>query len=420
MRVLLVTPRFPYPPHRGDTVRSWGVLRALAARHEVWLASVDTVPPAPEHAAVVRGLCRDVYCCVTPEWRCLLRGAAGLLLGRSLTEGYFGDAAFRACLRDWAQRPGFDAVITYSSSIAPAVVDLPIRRRLLDLGDVDSHKWALYARRTWPPARWFYALESRRVAALERDAAADHELCLLVNERERRKFARRHPACPTGVLRTTVDLDDYPGHEALSTEPVVSMVGSMFYPPNVRAVEWFGQRVWPRIRAAVPNARWLIVGSRPSAAVRAWARAPGVTVTGYVPDVRPYLALTRVFVNPVVGDIGVQSKVLVALAAGRPAVVTPDTAAGIDHEDPPPFVVATAPAEFAAGVVRLLRDDAWARTIGARARATAERYYSAAAQRTAIEGYLAAVGALPVSTTNRVVPNSAPPPQPRTTGVGQP
>ncbi len=395
MRILLVTPRFPYPPRRGDTLRSWGVLRALAAGHEVWLAAADATPPAAEHVAVVRGLCRDVYCCVTPHWRRLLRSALGLALGRSVTEGYFGDAALRARLREWSHHPGFDAVITYSSSIAPAVADLPIPRRILDLGDVDSHKWALYARRTWPPARWFYALESRRVAELERAAVADHELCLLVNERERRKFARRHPACPTGVLRTTVDLDDYAGHEALPAEPVVSLIGSMFYPPNVRAVEWFGQRVWPRIRAAVPAARWLIVGSRPTAAVRAWARVPGVTVTGSVPDVRPYLALTRVFVNPVVGDIGVQSKVLVALAAGRPAVVTADTAAGIDYDDPPPFVVATAPAEFAAGVVRLLRDDAWARTIGARARATAERYYGTAASRAVLEGYLAALAGPP-------------------------
>ncbi len=419
MRILLVTPRFPYPPHRGDTLRSWGVLRALAAGHDVWLAAADAAPPAPEHVAVVRGLCRDVFCCVTPEWHRLLRGAFGLAWGRSVTEGYFGDAALRARLREWSHHPGFDAVITYSSSIAPAVADLPIPRRILDLGDVDSHKWALYARRTWPPARWFHALESRRVAELERAAVADHELCLLVNERERRKFARRHPACPTGVLRTTVDLDDYAGHEALPAEPVVSLIGSMFYPPNVRAVEWFGQRVWPRIRAAVPAARWLIVGSRPTAAVRAWARVPGVTVTGSVPDVRPYLALTRVFVNPVVGDIGVQSKVLVALAAGRPAVVTADTAAGIDHDDPPPFVVATAPAEFAAGVVRLLRDDAWARTIGARARATAERYYSTAALRAVLEGYLAAVAG-PRAVSGRSVCDPAGPRRLRTPVVGRP
>ena len=192
------------------------------------------------------------------------------------------------------------------------------------------------------------------------------------------------------MLPTTIDLDEYPPSPlpGAGPAPVVGMVGSMFYPPNVRAVNWFGRYVWPLVRAQVPRARWLIVGSRPVRSVRRWGRCPDVTVTGYVADVRPYLASMRVFVDAVDGDIGVQSKVIVALAAGRACVVTPDCAAGLDHGDPPPFLTAVSPAAFAEAVVRLLRDDAQAQALAARARAVAAAHYSTQSQMTRLENWL--------------------------------
>jgi glycosyltransferase involved in cell wall biosynthesis len=248
------------------------------------------------------------------------------------------------------------------------------------------------------------------VARLEARAAQTHDLTLLVNERERRKLAGRLAHVPCAVLPTAVALNDYASLPSTpAPEPVVSMIGSMFYPPNVRAVRWFGRYVWPRVRAAVPAARWLIVGANPNRAVRAWARAPGVTVTGYVPDVRPYLAQTRVFVNAVDGDIGVQSKLVVALAAARPAVVTPDSAAGLVYRDPPPFLIAGAPGGFADAVIRLLRDAAAAQRLAERARAVAREQYDATEHVRRVEGWLSAVP-----------PAAAAQPAVRVRGVGRP
>jgi sugar transferase (PEP-CTERM/EpsH1 system associated) len=404
----MLTPRFPYPPDRGDTVRSWGALEGLARGHEVWLACLDHRHPTPEHLEHVRQRCREVAVLVRSELRRRCRGVLGLLTGASLTEGYFADRRVARTLRRWSQTVRFDALITYSSSIGPLALDWLAAvsegdaarrpgRLLLDMGDVDSVKWETYGRRrgaqSWsfaPPwlLRWLYRLEARRVAELETRVAQAHDLCLLVNERERRKLARRVPNIRTGVLPTAVQMDEYTGGPGLPSEPVVGMLGSMFYPPNVRAVNWFGRWVWPLVQREVPGARWLIVGSRPTRAVRRWQRCPGVTVTGYVPDVRPHLYSMRVFVNPVDGDLGVQSKLVVAMAAGRAAVVSPDAAAGICYDDPPPFLIARSAPAFADAVVRLLRDDAQARALGARARAVAAASYSAADQLQRIERWL--------------------------------
>lgn len=377
----MLTPRWPYPPDRGDTLRSWHVLQALADRHEVWLAAVDRAAPTAENRAPVERVCRQAVALPMIGAAALARGVGSLLAGRSLTAGYFGDARLPRLIGCWQREVRFDTLWTYSSAMVPVAVAVDAPRRIVDLGDVDSAKWALYATRSLPPKRWLYLLEAARVAALEAHAVATHDLCLLVNERERHKLLTRLPDARTGVLPTVVDLAEYADVPVgPPAGPVIGMIGSMFYPPNVRAVNWFGRWVWPLVQREVPAAQWWIVGSRPTRAVQRWAAKPGVTVTGYVPDVRPYLAAMRVLVNAVEGDLGVQSKLIVAMAAARAAVVTPDAAAGIDYDDPPPFHIARSAPAFADAVVQLLRDDAAARRLAIRARAVAEANYGVGGQ----------------------------------------
>jgi glycosyltransferase involved in cell wall biosynthesis len=187
----------------------------------------------------------------------------------------------------------------------------------------------------------------------------------------------------------------------LPQEPVVGMVGSMFYPPNVRAVHWFGRYVWPVVKGAIRAARWLILGRRPTRSVRRWGQLPGITVTGYVPDVRPFLNETRCIINAVDNDLGVQSKLVVAMAAGRPAVITPKAAGGLVYDDPPPFVVVGSPRPFAEAVIRVLRDDAFARALAGRARAVAEAHYGQEQVVRRLEHWLGAPAATPPRSATR-------------------
>jgi sugar transferase (PEP-CTERM/EpsH1 system associated) len=381
MNILMLTPRFPYPPIRGDTIRAWSELSHLARRHNLWLACVDERQPDPAHLAHVRGICRAVAVMPRARFASLVRGGISLVSGRSLTEGFFGRAALERVLRNWAAKIHFDAILTFSSAMAPFAELVSARRRVLDISDVDSHKWDTYARWSRLPTRWLHALEARRVALLEGRCVRAHDVTLVVNERERRRLLGRTDVRRVDVVHcgaAEADLIQVVSRNKRLTpvrEPIVGCVGSMFYPPNIRAVEWFGHNVWPRVRQVVPAARWWIVGNRPVRRVRRWGREPGVTVTGFVPSVRPYLDALRVFVNPVDGDIGVQTKLLLALAAGKPAVVTPDTAGGIDYTGEPPFLVADSAAAFADAVGRVLTDDALAAELGARGRRLIEENY---------------------------------------------
>lgn len=360
MKILMLTPRFPYPPTRGDAVRAWYEVETLARRHQIWLACVDQQPPTREQVEHVREICEDVAVCARSSAASLVRGGVSWLRGGSLTAGYFGDSRLRRIVARWAEEVGFDAVLTFGSAMAPYAELVPARR-VLDMNDVDSWKWLTRARLAKWPLRTLYGLETIRLAADEQRWALSHDVNLLVNGREQRKLGKLAPTARTSVLRTPVDVTDF-AVGPLTSRPIVGMVGSMFYEPNVKAVEWFGREVWPRIRAAREDAEWWIVGAKPVQRVRRWASQSGVRVTGTVPDVRGYLADFRVFVNPVHGDLGVQTKLLMALAAGCPAVVTPDVAAGIDYLEPAPFMIAADGANFADATLRLLRDDYAART----------------------------------------------------------
>lgn len=392
MKVLLITPRFPFPPERGDTVRSCAWLQGLAAAHDVWLACVDVVEPQPAALRAVQQMCRGVAVHVASSRRRLWRGLLALLSHDSLTAGYFNDAGLCDTLRTWSDDIGFDAVLTYSSAMAPAANWVRAPQRVVDLCDVDSAKWQAYAAQRRTPLRWVYGLESRRVRALEATAVAGHQRCIVVNAREQAKLHRLLPHAQADVVPTVVDLAEYADFATptVSAEPIIGFAGALFYPPNVRAVQWFGRYVWPRVRAQCPTAQWWLIGQGPTRSVRQWARMPGVTVTGRVADVRPYLKRLRVVVNPVTAELGVQSKLVVALAAGRPAVVTPQAAAGLVYADPPPFVVAAGPEAFAAAVVRVLRDDTHAAALAQRARQTAEEQYGAATVAHYLAGWLAA------------------------------
>lgn len=388
MRILMLTPRFPYPPDRGDRLRSWQVLESLAARHDVWLACVERQAPPPAALQHVRQHCRDVAVFVRSGWQSLLAGVRSVIAGRSLTEGYFGDARLAAVIDHWSHSVSFEVAFTYSSGLAPYSVTMPAARRVLDLCDVDSAKWRTYARQSIPLLRWGYALEAARVRRLEARAAQAHDLTLVVNARERHKLRRIAPHAETGILPTTVALPAVANKPEVPAAPIVGFVGCMTYPPNVRAVTWFAQHVWPRVRAAIPAAQWLIVGGPVAPRVRRLCKLPGVTVTGYVADAHTFLRQMRVFVNPVRGDLGVQSKLLVAMATGRAAVVTPDAAGGIDHSDPPPFLIARTPVQFTDAVVRLLRDDAQVAHLAERAVQTIAAQYTPAPHMRRLEAWL--------------------------------
>jgi sugar transferase (PEP-CTERM/EpsH1 system associated) len=209
---------------------------------------------------------------------------------------------------------------------------------------------------------WVYAREGRKLAEWEARVAQDFDATVLVSRDEAALLQKRAPLAQHKIsaYENGVDADyfsparDYPNPYSPDVLGVV-FTGAMDYWPNVDAVTWFAERIFPAVRDAVPAAQFTIVGSRPSEAVGALARQPGVVVTGTVPDVRPYLAHAACAVAPLRIARGVQNKVLEAMAMACPVVASAQAAEGIRAEAGRDFILAQGETEFAGAVVTQLR-----------------------------------------------------------------
>jgi sugar transferase (PEP-CTERM/EpsH1 system associated) len=253
----------------------------------------------------------------------------------------------------------------------PQHLGLPL---VADFVDMDSRKWDLYAAASRWPRSWIYATEARRLLEYERSLACRAHCTLVRTELERHDCVRLIPGARVEVLRNGVDLEYFsPGVIAGSGRQIV-FTGVMDYFPNIQAVTYFCDQIFPRIRSEVPDATFLIVGARPTRRVGALGHRLGVTVTGQVPDVRPHLRGSAVAVAPLLLARGVQNKVLEAMAIGLPVVATPAAFQGTGTEEGDGVLVGKSAADFAALVVRLIRDPVSAGMLGRRGRAFVERH----------------------------------------------
>lgn len=333
--LLFLAHRIPFPPNKGDKIRSFHLLRHLSARHAIHLGAFVDDPDDWQYRDALKPYCASIKLVPLHPRRARLRSVSGLLTGEALTLPYYRSAA----LARWADGLAREGTVTcglaFSSAMAQSMPSM-LARRVLDMVDVDSDKWAQYApTRRWPLS-WIYAREARKLAAWEARVAEAFDATLLVSPEEARLLQQRAPAARDRIaaFENGVDADyfsperDYPNPYPAGVGAVV-FTGAMDYWPNVDAVTWFAEHIFPAVREAVPTAQFTIVGSRPSDAVRALARRPGVVVTGSVADVRPWLAHAACAVAPLRIARGVQNKVLEAMAMARPVVATPQAAEGI-------------------------------------------------------------------------------------------
>ncbi len=333
--LLFLVHRIPYPPDKGDKIRSYHLLRHLARRYRVHVGAFVDDPEDWRHAEALQAMCASVHLVPIRPTLARLGALTGLLTGEALTLGYYRHPGMAAWVRQRLDA-GVRRVVGYSSAMARFVIDTHGVRRVMDFVDMDSDKWRQYAAtRPWPLS-WLYRREADRLLAWERRVAASFDASLFVSEQEAADFRNAAPetADRVGWYGNGVDAeyfspdrvydDPYPA----GTEALV-FTGAMDYWPNVDAVTWFAREVFPRIRERRPAVAFYVVGSRPAAAVQALAREPGVHVTGRVPDVRPYLAHAAAAVAPLRIARGVQNKVLEAMAMARTVVVTPQALEGI-------------------------------------------------------------------------------------------
>jgi sugar transferase (PEP-CTERM/EpsH1 system associated) len=330
--VLFLTHRLPYAPNRGDRIRAFHIARSLSTNVDLEIVSLVHDDDEMVQVPRLEALGIRVMAVKVPRLRNLARGVARLAGDRPLTHALLDAPAFWDAIRTIVlQRPP-DVVLAYCSGMAKFALEGPLAEvpLVVDLVDADSQKWLALAQSSRWPMRWIYQREARHLSTFERHIATVASSTFVINEREREAMSHIAPSRPVGVLQNGVELPPATAIAPPEERPRVTFCGVMNYQPNVDAVVWFAQAIWPAIRAQQPDAQFSIVGSNPSASVRRLHSSDsGIEVTGTVADVRPYLQQSAVAVAPLLTARGVQNKVLEALAMGVPTVVSPAVFEGL-------------------------------------------------------------------------------------------
>jgi sugar transferase (PEP-CTERM/EpsH1 system associated) len=355
VRILFLTHRLPYAPDRGDRIRAYFLLREMSRFASVFLFSL--VHDDSEAAQVSRvPFATEVRVARVPRLRNLVRGLAQLGTRRPLTHVLLDAPDAREALASLKESARPDLVVAYCSGMAQFAIEssmssLPF---VLDMVDLDSTKWDQLAGRHRGLWRWIYAREARTLRAFETAAVNQARTTLVVNDRERAEVMRLDSRAKVVVVENGIDVASFSPSASPVADPVVVFCGVMSYLPNEEGVRWFVADVWPRVRARRPDARFMIVGGEPTRAIQSLAADSSIEVTGRVPAVQPFLSRAAVSVAPLRLARGLQNKVLEALAAGVPVVVTSAVGDGLPIQVRRSCETADDADAFAAAVLQLL------------------------------------------------------------------
>lgn len=380
MRILYVCHRVPYPPKRGGKIRPFNMIRHLGSLgHEVTVASLARNTAEQEEAAPLAQHCAKVLVEVIPDSKAWLQTIARLPTLQPSSFGYFWSGALSRRIREeHATRP-FDLIICHCSSVAPYVESITGVPKMLDYGDMDSQKWREYAGHRPFPMSAGYWLEAVKLERRERSLSHRFDLCTCTTAAELASLRQLGISSPSDWFPNGVDATFFSPEDGQYDANSVCFVGRMDYFPNQQAVLGFCRDVLPGIRQRRPGVRFLIVGADPPPHIRALGDLPGVTVTGSVPDVRPFVRGSAMTVAPLLIARGTQNKILESMALGVPVVCSPQASGGVDAVPGEHLLVADTPQEWIDKVCGLLDDQEARNRLAAASRARVLSHHSWAA-----------------------------------------
>ncbi|MEZ6132853.1 MAG: TIGR03087 family PEP-CTERM/XrtA system glycosyltransferase [Planctomycetaceae bacterium] len=366
-RVLYITHRVPWPPDRGDRIRTWNILKFLSQRADVDLICLADEPVTTETRNALHSVTSRLAIVPHSGKRRYLRGALSLASGRTVTEGLFESRMLRSLVRVWGRKTDYTAAMASSSGIARYLQKplLPnVGRVWIDLIDVDSQKWLDYSRSARLPMSLIYGMEGRRLRRLETELASSTDRLLVVSDAERELFRDFCPTAPIQAIGNGVDTEYFSPANATVTPHSCVFVGVLNYLPNSDAARWFAEHVWTKVRERFPDAVFRIVGKNPTPEVLSLNAVPGIEVIGPVPDVRPWLNESTCVVVPLRIARGVQNKVLEAMACGRPTVCSPAPLKGLQVESGLHLLQADSIDEWVSHITTVFEDRCRAEELG--------------------------------------------------------
>ncbi len=393
MNILYLCHRIPYPPDKGDKIRSFHQIEYLSRGHRV---HVGCLIDAEEDRAHVEGLmpyCASLDAAWRGPWGARLR-ALGALVGReSLSVAAFRSRDLRSRIERLMRSEPIDVAIIYCSVMAqylPEDTNLPT---VVDYVDVDSEKWKVYSEMKPWPLSWLYRQEAERLRRYERELASRYDESVFVAQKEADIFRSASDGACGRVIPNGVDLEYFRRSDDTApaeTQDIV-FVGMMDYFPNIDAVCFFAEEVFPKVLSRAPSARFRIVGRNPTPRVRELGRRPNVEVVGSVPDVRPYLARAAVSIAPFRVARGIQNKVLEAMSMQVPVVGTRIAFQGIAAEPADGVRIEDDPEALAGAAREFLADPALRLDAGQRGRRFVQEHHRWQSHGEALESLLAEV-----------------------------
>lgn len=356
MKVLFLTHRLPYAPNRGDRIRAFHMIRQMARFAEVSLFSLVHDEEEAAEASSTPNVARVAIARVSRRPN-LVRGLLSLPSSVPLTHTLLHAPDASRQLEGLVATAPPDVVLAFCSGMAKLALEPPLNRYpfVLDMVDVDSVKWRdMAARTSWPLAA-VYRREARTLGAFEATAARRARATLVVNEREADALRSGVAGLDVTVVENGIDLEGFRPAGPPAATPTVVFCGVLNYAPNEEGVLWFARDVWPLVRRAEPDARFVVVGAGVTKRIASLPQSdPSITVTGPVVSVQAHLWQAAVSVAPLKIARGLQNKVLEALAAGLPTVVTPAVAGGLPPSVSPGCRTADTAEAFAREVTGLL------------------------------------------------------------------
>lgn len=376
--ILFLAHRIPFPPDRGDKIRSHHLLLKLAELAPVHVGCFAESEADLSHADALQGIAAS-HLVSRRATGLALPGLRAIASGRPVSLTAFDQAPMHEWVRHTLAEQEIGCIFIFSGQMGQYVPAEYAGRIVIDLCDVDSAKFVAYAQGADAAKAWLYARESRLLAQEEARLAARADRTLLVSEAEAKLFRSRLPAAAeqsVAVLRNGIDTEFFDPsasepHPDLTQMPGPHIVftGQMDYPPNIEACERMADRVLPLIRRKLPDATFHIVGRAPVERLLRRNGRHGIRVWGEVPDVRPFLAASDAVIAPLTIARGVQNKVLEAMAMARPVVLSPEAATGIDAGDGVHWHIGHSDAALADHICANAKNPASAAAMGRAARA---------------------------------------------------
>jgi len=375
MKILLLTPRVPYPPYRGDKLKIFNLLKRLSKGNSIHLVSFVETKRELEYVEHLRPYCESVDFVSLPRWRSFLQCLFGLFSNLPLQVHYFKSSRMQRLVGRLCKNAQFDIIHTHLIRMAQYTAGVAHARKVLDLTDAGS----LYLKRFLaleknPLKKLVLKVEVNRIARYE-SILERFDACFVCSKPDQSALINTAPAANIRIIPNGVDLEYFSNNGSIAYDRLrIIFTGNLTYFPNIDAIFFFVKEIFPLIKKEIPSATFYIVGQSPPSKVRALA-SHEVVVTGFVEDIKAQYVQSAVAVSPVRFGAGTLNKILEPLALGIPVVATPIGVEGLDLTVRKNILVADNPRGFAMAVVRVMQEPELRGRLSREAMALVRRLY---------------------------------------------